>query len=233
LHLPTQSNTIAHTKNKPTGFFMIAVLTGDLVNSTKMSQEQYTKVLNNLKGLLKQTAAKYNANGEIYRGDEFQIHYPDPAQAIKSTLLIKLALYLSSVTPKPLHCTLSLAFGHFDTFDSKPNTSSGPVYISSGRGLGKTPRGELSLHFEQQSVTDDIHLATNFLNHLINRLTKSQAELLFQYIENDFAEHKKIAQLTGTTRQNISNRLSNIGAFLVKDYITTINKKLMLPEGHQ
>lgn len=207
---------------------MIAVLTGDIVNSTKMSNETYSEVIHSLKGFLREVKQKYHAIGEIYRGDEFQIQYPDPICALKSTLLIKLALHLSKFSQKPIQCTLSLAYGSYDIYDKKPNTSSGPVFIESGRGLEKAQRGELLLNFEQKHHRDDIKLLNQFLNHLLNKLTKTQAELLYQYIESDFSEHKKLADLTGTTRQNISNRLANIGAFLVRDYITVINKQVIL-----
>ncbi len=211
---------------------MIAVLTGDLVNSTKMSNETYSDVIKSLKSFLNEANEKYDAIGEIYRGDEFQIQYPDPVYALKSTLLIKLALHLSRFSPKPIQCTLSLAYGSHNIYAEKPNTSSGPVFIESGRGLEKTQRGELSVRFDHESDECEINLLTQFLNHLLNRLTKTQAELLYKYIESSFAEHKKIADITGTTRQNISNRLGNIGAFLVRDYMKVINKKVMLLRGN-
>ena len=210
---------------------MIAVLTGDIVNSTKMPNQTYIKVINSLEDFLREVNIKFNATGEIYRGDEFQIQYPDPIYALKSALLIKLALHISKFSPKPIQCTLSLAYGDHEIYAKKPNTSKGSVFIKSGRGLKKTQRGELSLRFDKEADNNEVILLTQFLNHLLNRLTKTQTELLYQYIESDFAEHKKIADITGTTRQNISNRLSNIGAFLVRDYMEVINNKVELPRG--
>ena len=207
---------------------MIAVLTGDLVNSTKMPNEKYTNVIDRIKSQPQAANKKYQAIGEVYRGDEFQIQYPDPIHALKSTLLIKLALHLSNFSSKPIQCTLSLAYGPHNIYDDKPNTSSGPVFIESGRALEKSQRGELSLCFTQDSTNAELQLLTQFLSHLLNRLTKTQAQLLYKYIDNDFAEHKKISEITGTTRQNISNRLGNIGAFLVRDYMNTINQKVTL-----
>ena len=99
---------------------MIAVLTGDIVNSTKMSNETYSSVIKSLKTFLNEVDERYGAIGEIYRGDEFQIQYPDPIYAIKSTLLIKLALHLSRFSPKPIQCTLSLAYGPHNIYDEKP-----------------------------------------------------------------------------------------------------------------
>lgn len=213
---------------------MIAVLTGDLVNSTKMTSKVYTDAIDNIKSLLKVANKKYQATGEVYRGDEFQIQYPDAIHALKSTLLIKLALHLASFSTKPIQCTLSLAYGEHTVYDNKPNTSAGPAYIQSGRGLEKAQRGELLLSFAPGASADEseLELLTQFSNHLLNRLTKTQAELLYIYIDNDFADHKTIAKITGTTRQNISNRLSNIGAFLIRDYIKTINKKMLLIKGN-
>jgi hypothetical protein len=210
---------------------MIAVLTGDIVNSTKMSSETYSNVIKSLKTFLNEANEKYGAIGEIYRGDEFQIQYPDPVYALKSTLLLKLALHLSEFSPKPIQCTLSLAYGAHIIYDEKPNTSSGPVFIESGRGLEKNQRGELSLRFAHESDESEIKLLTQFLNHLLNRLTKTQAELLYQYIESSFTEHKNLADITGTTRQNISNRLGNIGAYLVRDYMAIINQKITLRDN--
>jgi len=214
---------------------MIAVLTGDMVNSTKMSDAAYSAAVNTLKNLLKTAQKQYQAKGEIYRGDEFQIHFPNPLHAIEYTLLIKLALYLSEAPRKPVQCTLSLAYGSHSVLDEKPNTSSGPVFIQSGRGLDNTQRGDLSISFEgaDENTDNELLLLTQFLNHLLNRLTRTQAELLNQYIQSHYAEHKKIAEMTGTTRQNISNRLGNIGAFLVRDYIQIVNNRVTNKLGKQ
>ncbi|NQY34444.1 MAG: hypothetical protein HRT37_05650 [Alteromonadaceae bacterium] len=205
---------------------MIAVLTGDIVRSTKMSNDTYTETIRELQSLLHDANEKYQAIGDIYRGDEFQIQYPNPIHAINSTLLIKLSLQLSKISPKPIQCTLSLAYGEYEVYSSKPNTSSGPVFIESGRGLEKTLRGDISLSLSEKKSHEEIQLLTQFLNHQLNRLTRTQAELLYKYIESGFAEHRKIAEITNTTRQNISNRLNNIGAFLVRDYIKIINSKV-------
>lgn len=210
---------------------MIAVLTGDIVNSTKMSNQLYQATLEKLKDLLQQVNTQLQASGDIYRGDEFQIQYPDPLSAIKSALSIKLSLYLSSTTQRPIQSTLSLAYGDYEILAEKPNTSSGAVFIKSGRELANTAKGNLSLNFSSSENTTnhidpEIKLLTDFLNHQLNKLTHSQAVLLYQYLETDFAEHKILAAITQTSRQNISARLNSMGAYLVRDYIKLINKKV-------
>lgn len=212
---------------------VIAVLTGDLVHSTKMAPAMYKATLACLQQQLAVAQKQCHAVAEIYRGDGFQVQYPNPVLALASALAIKLALHAAEFATKPVQCTLSLAYGSGQTNDGALNTAMGQVFIASGRGLEATPRGDLTLHFEQSSKDDALVLLTRFFNHQLNTLTKSQAQLLGQYIASDFAEHKEIARLTGTSRQNISNRLAGIGAFLIRDYMALVNHKVAAQSGEE
>ncbi|GAB3002856.1 hypothetical protein [Psychrosphaera aestuarii] len=207
---------------------MIAVLTGDVVHSSKMSSRQYSQTIETLKKLILAEYKKSNARGDIYRGDEFQLHYSQPKCALTSALRFKLNI----------PCTLSLAFGPYDSFNELPSASSGPAYIASGHGLDNANRGDLLLQFVNNTNTSEItknspslspegfKLLNQFFNQTLNNLTTSQANLLLAYIDNDFPEHKHLAELMGTSRQNISNRLSSMGAHLVRDYVNYINELL-------
>ncbi|CAM4092292.1 hypothetical protein [Pseudoalteromonas byunsanensis] len=209
---------------------MIAVLTGDLVNSSKMLNEIHTDAITTIQGLLQSINEQHGATGEIYRGDEFQIQFPNAIHAITCTILIKLALHFKTRSDKPVLCTLSLAYGEQPLSGKQPTISTGPVFIESGRGLANTPRGEISVSFGHNN-TSEMRLLTQFLSHQLNKLTKTQAELLYIYITNHFAEHQKIAEITKTSRQNISNRLSSIGATLIRDYIAVINQRVTKAKG--
>lgn len=212
---------------------MIAVLTGDIVHSTKMTDTLYQATLDSLRDSFERMQLGSPDAAQIYRGDGFQVQFTKPRDALKHTLLLKLSLHSCALSSKPILTTLSLAFGDYSKLDEKPNTSSGPVFVSSGTGLEHTARGDLSIHLAETAilqtpssetvrVKDNIELLTHFLNHIVNRLTQTQARLLYQYIEHDCPEHHVLAELTGTTRQNISNRLSNIGAHLIKKYMASV-----------
>ncbi len=208
------------------GEIMIAVLTGDIVNSTQMSNAQYQATLTELKQLIDDIQNTGYAAGEVYRGDAFQIQFSDPVVALKESLLLKIALQSSAVSDKPIHCTLSLAYGNADKIATRPSESSGPVFVASGHGLDNNQSNEFSLVIKNNPINNELGLLTKLINHQLNRLTKSQAQLLYQYIKSDFSEHKHLAKITNTTRQNISNRLNNIGASLVKEYINTVNYRV-------
>lgn len=205
---------------------MIAVLTGDIVRSTKMTESQYQKVIQLLReqiSILKDTGG---AQGQQYRGDEFQVQFSRPEEALKQTILLKLQLVISPVLHEPVSCTLSLAYGKHSVMDASPGGSTGPVYITSGRQLDSSPREALLVTFSEQFEDPTLQLLTTCISHQLNKLTHSQAELLYLYIDTNFTEHQKLADKLGTSRQNISNRLSSMGAHLIRDYIQLINQKL-------
>ncbi|BFM08708.1 hypothetical protein [Halioxenophilus aromaticivorans] len=216
---------------------MIAVLTADLVHSTKLPKGVYKDTLALLSALLKAEQKRCGADSEIYRGDGFQVRYTNPLQALESTLAIKLGLHAAECAAKPILCTMALAFGEDDACDDKstgkPGTAMGQAFIDSGRALEQTARAEMTLTFGQAVNSEELNLLTRFFNHQLNNLTKSQAQLLSQYIESGFAEHRALAQLTGTSRQNISNRLSSIGAFLIRDYVRLVNHHVTRIAGEE
>ncbi len=67
-----------------------AILTGDIVNSTRLSPRKEKQLFE----LLKRYAAKYKY--EFFRGDSFQIYVDDPGEALHMALVCRsLAIELS------------------------------------------------------------------------------------------------------------------------------------------
>ena len=60
---------------------LIAVITGDLVGSSKLSGEAFSQVILNLERLLKSFRARYDAAFDIFRGDSFQLVVAPPLAA--------------------------------------------------------------------------------------------------------------------------------------------------------
>ena len=199
--------------NRKIDYRMIAVLTADLVDSTKLNTSELVQVTDWLENYFDRHLS--NAHSSIYRGDEFQVIFNEYQSATYQTILLKLKLQ-NQFQWKQL-CTMSLAFGEATLLADTPQTSQGPVFVTSGRGLEKTKRGEITLHDAQLTTRADT-LLLKYVNHQMNKLTTTQIELLITYFENHFPEHKELALLTDTTRQNISSRLSAMGADLLRDF---------------
>jgi predicted DNA-binding protein YlxM (UPF0122 family) len=218
------------TQSKPQN---LAVLTSDIVHSTSMSPKDYALVMKSLKGLLQRQQQKYHCKFEIFRGDSFQILYPECATAMQSALSIR--LYLQSGIDCPASkLTQSLAIGKVKVLSDTLGSSIGEAFILSGRELDKASRGSFLLNFpaqfDENIHTADLSLSTLFLRHLIDGLTEKQAEVLFYYINMDCPEQKSIAEMMNMTRQNVATHLKRGGAELVKAYLNTYQK---LFSGHQ
>ena len=200
---------------------MIAVLTADLVHSTKLTTQEVVEVTEWLENYFRTHLE--NTSASIYRGDEFQIIFKDPKDALYQVLLLKLKL--QSEFEWNQACTMSIAYGNADLLTETPHTSQGPVFVASGRNLEKTKRGEISI-VSPQLKTDTSQLLLKYVNHQLSKLTDSQLELLLTYFEKRFPEHKELAAITGTSRQNISNRLSAMGADLLRDFALIFSQHL-------
>ncbi len=195
-----------------------AVLTTDIVHSTKLEAKAYACVMKTLQQLLKSHEVRYQCQSEIFRGDSFQVLYTDINDAMTSTLSLR--LYLQSGIDCPsIKLTQSLAIGSVEQTSKNLSSSLGEAFILSGRSFDKATRGDLVLNFGTELWSTDLTVATLFLRHLLNGLTEKQAEVLYYYIDFDFPEQQSIADHMNMTRQNIAAHLKRSGAELVKAYL--------------
>ncbi|RUO32012.1 hypothetical protein CWE12_03215 [Aliidiomarina sedimenti] len=193
---------------------MIAVLTGDLVHSSKLSEQQ----LNQAQQLLQQQINRHTQSGgrgELYRGDAFQLALPEARDAIKAALLVVCTLRANGVA-----LTLSVGIGD-GPVAKRSATAQQQAYVLSGRGLELTSRGELTVHSDHSAANQSLQLNTAFLSFLLQNLTRKQAEVLYDWVNHDFCEHHLVAERLQTSRQNVSLHLRKLGGHLVESYCQT------------
>jgi hypothetical protein len=200
-----------------------AVLTTDIVHSTQLNATDYSAVMTTLEKLLKSHELKYECKFEIFRGDSFQVLYPNIIDAMKSALSIRLFLQ-SGIDCPAVKLTQSLATGSIDKASTKLSSSLGEAFILSGRALDKASRGDLIVNISSNVGANDLTISTLFLHHLLDGLTEKQAEVLYYYIDFDFPEQQSIADHMNMTRQNITAHLKRSGAELVKAYLLGYRK---------
>ena len=117
---------------------IVSVLTGDIVNSSKIP-DAGVSLMKGLNKFLDQQKKNYpDIKFEFYRGDAFQIVLFQPELAIKLATLIR--TFVISSSPKPAQrydVRISIGLGTADKLDSKIILSNGPAFIFSGHGLDK------------------------------------------------------------------------------------------------
>src|ERR1043165_56861 len=107
----------------------VAVITADIVNSTRLKKMEEKTLLANLSFLLK--PYKF----EFYRGDSFQVYVSDPKQALKVALQARAAAKrLSSGFSSPFaDVRASIGIGDISGPVRDLKTAKGEAFVISGR----------------------------------------------------------------------------------------------------
>jgi hypothetical protein len=196
---------------------LIAVETGDIVRSTKLTSEDFSRAISTLNAELEFHTSTVGAKYEMFRGDAFQVYYPSPVVAMKSCLLTKLRL-MHCIPGKQIALTQALAIGYQSNVDERFTKSMGEVFIASGRLLDKTASSQIGLQVPKEHAS--ISLIEDFINHHLMGLTQKQAEVVYYYLKENYPEQQLIADRLNMTRQNVAAHLKRGGADLLKHSVT-------------
>lgn len=200
---------------------MIAVITGDIVHSRRLSRAQLNTALETIRQQVQRVSNDNKVSVAFFRGDSFQISLLDPQSLATLVVLIYCAL-------RQIDCraTMSLAVGQGDV---KPQLAGayGEAFDLSGLGLDSTKRGEITFHSSQTLLKNSFQISTQFLRFLLDSLTAKQAEVLELFVAENFPDHQYIADRLKTSRQNITAHLNKAGADLVRAYIVHYEQLIM------
>lgn len=199
---------------------LIAVETSDIVGSTKLSAKQLSDAINALRKFVYETQLSTGLVAEFYRGDAFQIMYPNASSSFKNLLLLK--LFMLSQLDFSVKISQSLAIGDISIPISSLHDRMDEVFIVSGRKLASVNKGDIGI--QANSFVEGDYIALAFLNRIIEGLSAKQALVLYWYIKADFPEQKKIATQLNMTRQNVNAHLRRGHSDLIKRFICHFEK---------
>lgn len=202
---------------------MLAVVTADIVNSTKLDTQQYNQVMHYLQGELHALDVRFSSRSEIFRGDSMQAIYPNVADSIVAVLLLKLGLLAQSPSIK---ITQSLAVAPADNIVTELSRSSGEAFNLSGRRLDKLDKGDLSVLLAASLHNPALLCATELLNDVLHNVTQKQALCLYHYFKLNKPDQQLIADTLGMSRQNVSAHLSRGKVHLFRSYINAFQETM-------
>lgn len=207
----------AHKKTTPT---TIAVLTGDLVDSTKRKPLERKKLVESLSAFFDKFEIKsrndlqLKAKFELYRGDSFQIMLDAPVHALLLTLLIR--TYLQGKVTFPSQTSkndarIAIGIGKVSNKASTLAESDGEAFLFSGRlldGMKKLPN-RIALKSTRKLLNDEMEINLVLLEAIISKWTTAQAEAIYyklqNYTEVTIAELLKIKQPTVNERSKAAS----------------------------
>lgn len=178
---------------------MIAIITGDIVNSRKLTSKIW---IDGLKKLLN-TFGKNPIEWEIYRGDEFQLEIKNPEEALIIALQIK--SYLKTLK---LDARMSVGFGGMTYKAKKISESNGTAFSRSGEVFEtlKKQKNNLAINSSEEAFNTEINLMLRLsLTFMDNWLVQS-AEFVLTAIENPSLSQEEIGVKLGINQAAVSRR---------------------------
>ncbi|TDD98726.1 RNA polymerase sigma factor sigma-70 region 4 domain-containing protein [Flavobacterium cellulosilyticum] len=178
---------------------MIAIITGDIINSRKLASKIW---MNGLK-LLFNTIGKNPSEWEIYRGDEFQLEIKNPEDAL--LLAIQIKSYLKTLK---LDARMSIGFGDKTYKSKKISESNGTAFVNSGELFEtlKKQKINLAINTSNEAFNTEINLMLRLsLTFMDNWLVQS-AEFVAIAIENPTLSQEEIGVKLGINQAAVSRR---------------------------
>ena len=203
---------------------MIAIITGDIINSEKSDASEWINILKNQFSKWGESPADW----EIYRGDEFQIRIPFN-KALKAAILIK-ALVKSY---KDLDVRMAIGIGAESFTGTSVSESNGTAFLNSGRmfeGLKKEKRN-LAIVTEDPNINETFDVMLKLALDFMDEWTVVSAEIVAMVLENPNASQREIAEKLNIQQSAVSQRQKRARIDLVielLDYYTKAIKRIKL-----
>lgn len=178
---------------------MIGIITGDIVNSRKLSSKIW---IDGLKKLLN-TIGKNPVEWEIYRGDEFQLEVKNPEDALMIALHIK--SYFKSIK---LDVRMSIGFGDMTYKAKKISESNGSAFTRSGEVFEtlKKQKINLAINSGNEAFDTEINLMLRLALTFMNNWLAQSAEFVLTAIENPSLSQEEIGVKLSINQAAVSRR---------------------------
>lgn len=181
----------------------IAVISGDIVNSTKLTTDQFSQLLKRIKEIQKWITEENSSNvHSIERGDEFQTVIHDIENALKYTITYRVGI---KALGKKFDSRISFAIASNADLRESVSESMGGAFFLSGRGLKAMKNERLFFNSDRIELIEHFDLLFKFLDRQLTELTSRQCEVMLPMLQtseglsiNELAEKLSIATATAS-----------------------------------
>ena len=181
---------------------MIAIITGDIINSKTSNPNIW---LNALKSILNHYG-KEPKQWEVFRGDSFQLE-TKPEEALEAAFLIKSTIKQF----KNIDARLAIGIGHKTYESEKITESNGSAFVNSGECFEDLKKTTLAVKSSFESFDTKMNLMFDLALLTIDSWTATSAKLIKTALENPDFNQEQLAKLYGSTQSNISKGLKRGG----------------------
>lgn len=181
---------------------MLAVLTGDIINSRK---EKASLWLPLLKEVL-QFYGKNPGNWEIFRGDSFQLSTP-PEEALLAAFHIKAAIK----EIRDLDVRIGIGIGEQDHRAGKISESNGTAFVRSGESFESLKKQTLAIATGTPELDELLNLLLSLALLTVNNWSPTVALTIKAFLEQPGKSQTELAAILDKSQSSLSEALKRGG----------------------
>jgi len=195
------------------------VITGDLVNSTKIAAEWRQAVVDALHKCAADFSPLTPINIEMYRGDSFQVVVDNPEYALTVAVALRAKLRASTPEKKEIwDARVSIGIGEVSFESDNIVTSDGEAFRLSGRAFDTMGKRRLTISTPWCDFNTYIELVTRFADEVVSSWTAKQAKVVCHTLKSPKTQKDMAAEL-GLSNQNFNSHWTSAKVQLILDYI--------------
>ncbi len=195
---------------------MIAVITGDIINSRKVNSEIWLPKLKEYFSSILPASEKW----EIYRGDSFQIE-------VRSESALEIALTIKALIKGSNQIDVRMAIGIGEkSFEGKKITeSNGTAFINSGVSFDNIKNSSLIIKSPWKEFDDYFNPILKLLSFCCNDWKPITAETIFYALTNRNLMQKEIVERLSKDKTTINKALKRGGYDEILEIVNLYSKK--------
>ncbi|MGB3776328.1 MAG: SatD family protein [Leeuwenhoekiella sp.] len=181
---------------------MIAIITGDIVNSREGNVEEWIN-------LLKTTLNQYGGepkHWEIYRGDSFQMA-TDPEQALLAAIHTKATIKQL----KQLDVRMAIGIGEISYRPAKITESNGTAFIRSGACFESLKKQTLAVQTGEENLDLSLNIMLSLSLLIADHWSPTVASVIKMTLENPKLNQMEVAHLLDKSQSSVSEALKRGG----------------------
>lgn len=203
---------------------LYAVLTGDIVGSSKLKASQRSHLLSVFKSTFNTIEnilpGRVRAPFEIHRGDSFQGVLSKPEDALRVVIVIRTSLRYGFKTKQRrnvLDARIAVGIGPIDFLPSgRGSEGDGEAFRRSGPILDKMKGDQrLLIRTPWQEINSELDIECALLDALVNRWSAEQAQAIHGQIRN--LTQEQLAKEFGISQPAVRQRLKSAGSWAVEE----------------
>ncbi|HEV8084618.1 MAG TPA: hypothetical protein VGP55_15535 [Chitinophagaceae bacterium] len=181
---------------------MQAVLTGDIVNSTKLSLVKEKALMKLLQQVLK--PYKY----EFYRGDSFQVLIKEAGNSLRIALLCRAAA-IGITENNKADVKVSIGLGEVEDRIKTLGSAKGEAFIISGRAFDELEKMNSRLMISTANTMTNLsfQIIADYINSIYSKMTSKQAKVIFELLKGGLQQDvvKRLKKSKSTISQHASS----------------------------